>query len=208
MKIIEVKHPLIKHKLGLMRAHDISTKCFRELASEIGSLLTYEATSDLKTKSIVIKGWNGLVEVDKIENKKITIVPILRAGLGMIEGVLQYLPSARISIVGMYRDKKTLVPIPYFQKLASNIDESMAIIVDPLLATGGSMIATVNLLKKAGCKHIKALVLIVAPEGINELEKVHKDIELYTASVDKNLNEKGYIIPGLGDAGDKIFGTQ
>ncbi|PPI88916.1 uracil phosphoribosyltransferase [Candidatus Pantoea edessiphila] len=208
MKIIEVKHPLIKHKLGLMRVHDISTKRFRELAAEIGSLLTYEATSDLKTESTVIKGWNGLVTVDKIEYKKITVVPILRAGLGMIEGVLRYLPSACISIVGIYRDKETLTPIPYFQKLASNIKESIAIIVDPLLATGGSMIATINLLKKAGCKNIKVLVLIVAPEGIYELEKVHKDIELYTASVDNKLNEDGYIIPGLGDAGDKIFGTK
>ncbi|PPI86689.1 uracil phosphoribosyltransferase [Candidatus Pantoea edessiphila] len=208
MKIVEVNHPLIKHKLGLMRIHDINTKRFRELASEIGSLLAYEATSDIKTEKVIIKGWNSLVQVEKINHKKITIVPILRAGLGMIEGILQYLPSARISIVGMYRDQKTLAPIPYFQKLASNIEESMAIVVDPLLATGGSMIATINLLKKAGCKNIKVLALIVAPEGISELGKIHKDIELYTASVDKKLNDKGYIIPGLGDAGDKMFGTQ
>ncbi|MXP50843.1 uracil phosphoribosyltransferase [Pantoea sp. SoEX] len=207
MKVIEVKHPLIKHKLGLMRVHNISTKHFRELASEIGSLLTYVATSDLKTQSIVIKGWHGLVTIDRIEQKEITIVPILRAGIGMMDGVLKYLPSARISIVGIYRDKKTLIPKPYFKKLVSNIAESIAIIVDPLLATGRSMIATVNLLKKAGCKNIKVLVLIVAPEGIYELGKVHKDIELYTASIDKKINEQGYIIPGLGDAGDKIFGT-
>ncbi|EGL72510.1 Uracil phosphoribosyltransferase [Cronobacter sakazakii E899] len=148
MKIVEVKHPLVKHKLGLMREHDISTKRFRELASEVGSLLTYEATADLLTEKVTIEGWNGPVEIEQIKGKKITVVPILRAGLGMMEGVLENVPSARISVVGVYRDEETLEPVPYFQKLVSNIDERMALVVDPMLATGGSMIATIDLLKK------------------------------------------------------------
>ncbi|MFP1722090.1 uracil phosphoribosyltransferase [Lonsdalea quercina] len=208
MKIVEVKHPLVRHKLGLLREQDISTKRFRELASEIGSLLTYVATADLVMEKVTIEGWCGPVEIDQIKGKKITVVPILRAGLGMMEGVLENLPSARISVVGMYRDEETLEPVPYFQKLASNIDERMALVVDPMLATGGSMIATIDLLKKAGCKRIKLLVLVAAPEGIAALEKAHPDVELYTASIDKELNEHGYIMPGLGDAGDKLFGTK
>ncbi|MGL9724951.1 uracil phosphoribosyltransferase [Sodalis sp. (in: enterobacteria)] len=208
MKVVEVKHPLVKHKLGLMRAHDISTKRFRELASEVGSLLTYVATADMETETVIIECWCGPVEIDQIKGKKITVVPILRAGLGMMDGVLENLPSARISVVGVYRDETTLTPVPYFHKLVSSIDERMALVVDPMLATGGSMIATIDLLKKAGCRCIKVLVLVAAPEGIAALEKAHPDVELYTATIDKGLNEKGYIMPGLGDAGDKIFGTK
>lgn len=208
MKIVEVKHPLVKHKLGLLRDKDISTKRFRELASEVGSLLTYEATANLETETIAIEGWCGQVNIEQIKGKKITVVPILRAGLGMMDGVLENIPSARISVVGVYRDEKTLKPISYFQKLASNIDERMALVVDPMLATGGSMIATIDLLKQAGCQVIKVLVLVAAPEGIKALEAAHPDVELYTASIDDHLDEHGYIVPGLGDAGDKIFGTK
>lgn len=208
MKLVEVKHPLVKHKLGLMRAGDISTKEFRALATEVGSLLTYEATQDLETEKVTINGWCAPVEIDQIKGKKVTVVPILRAGLGMMDGVLEHMPSARISVVGMYRDEETLEPVPYFQKLASDMHERLAIVVDPMLATGGSMIATVNLLKEQGCKHIKVLVLVAAPEGLKALESAHPDIEVYTASVDSHLNEMGYIVPGLGDAGDKIFGTK
>ncbi|CDG18126.1 MULTISPECIES: uracil phosphoribosyltransferase [Xenorhabdus] len=208
MKIVEVNHPLVKHKLGLMRDHDISTKRFRELASEVGSLLTYEATADLDVEKVTIEGWCGPVEIEQIKGKKITVVPILRAGLGMMDGVLENIPSARISVVGVYRDEETLEPVPYFQKLVSDINERMALVVDPMLATGGSMIATIDLLKKAGCPVIKVLVLVAAPEGIAALEKAHPDVELYTASIDQYLNEHGYIVPGLGDAGDKIFGTK
>ncbi|WMQ73155.1 MAG: Uracil phosphoribosyltransferase [Sodalis sp.] len=208
MKVVEIKHPLVKHKLGLMRAHNISTKRFRELASEVGSLLTYVATADMETETVTIEGWCGPVEIDQIKGKKITVVPILRAGLGMMDGVLENLPSARISVVGVYRDETTLMPVPYFHKLVSSIDERMALVVDPMLATGGSMIATINLLKKAGCRCIKVLVLVAAPEGIAALGKAHPDVELYSAAIDKGLNEKGYIMPGLGDAGDKIFGTK
>lgn len=208
MKVIEVKHPLIQHKLGLMRAAHISTKSFRELAKEVGSLLTYAATEDLETEKTVIEGWCGPVEVERIKGKKIMIVPILRAGLGMMDGVLASIPSARIGVVGIYRDEKTLKPVPYFQKLVADIEARVALIVDPMLATGGSMIATIDLLKKMGCRQIKAIVLVAAPEGIKELEKTHPDIELYTAAIDQNLNEKGYILPGLGDAGDRLFGTK
>mgnify|MGYP003603599293 CR=1 FL=1 len=208
MKLVQVKHPLIKHKLGLMRAAEINTKDFRELATEVGSLLTYEATADLETETVIIEGWNGPVEVERIKGKKVTVVPILRAGLGMMDGVLEHVPSARISVVGMYRNEETLEPVPYFQKLAGDLEERMAIVVDPMLATGGSMVATIDLLKEKGCRQIKVLVLVAAPEGIALLEKAHPDVELYTASIDDHLNEQGYIIPGLGDAGDKIFGTK
>ncbi|WP_334468519.1 uracil phosphoribosyltransferase [Arsenophonus sp. PmNCSU2021_1] len=208
MKIVEVKHPLVKHKFGLLRDKDISTKRFRELSSEVGSLLTYEATANLETETIAIEGWCGQVNIEQIKGKKITVVPILRAGLGMMDGVLENIPSARISVVGVYRDEKTLEPITYFQKLASNINERMALVVDPMLATGGSMIATIDLLKKEGCHAIKILVLVAAPEGIKALEAAHPDVELYTASIDDHLDEHGYIVPGLGDAGDKIFGTK
>lgn len=165
MKIVEVKHPLIQHKLGLMRDHDISTKRFRELASEVSSLLTYEATADLETETVTIEGWCGPVEIEQIKGKKITVVPILRAGLGMMDGVLENIPSARISVVGVYRDEETLKPVPYFQKLASHIEERMALVVDPMLATGGSMIATIDLLKNAGCTSIKVLVLVLRLRG-------------------------------------------
>ncbi|QBF84352.1 uracil phosphoribosyltransferase [Shewanella maritima] len=208
MKVVEVKHPLIRHKVGLMREADISTKRFRELATEVGSLLTYEATADFETEKVTIDGWNGPIEVEKIKGKKVTVVPILRAGLGMMDGVLEHIPSAKISVVGIYRDEETLEPVPYFDKLVSNVEERVAIVVDPMLATGGSLIATIDLLKSRGCKSIKALILVAAPEGVKALEEAHPDIELYTASIDECLNENGYILPGLGDAGDKIFGTK
>lgn len=208
MRVVEIRHPLIKHKLGLMREKNICTKQFRELANEIGGLLVYEATSNLLTKKKTIQGWNTRVEIERIQEKDITIVPILRAGLGMLEGILSHLPNACISIVGMYRDENTLKPIPYFQKIVPNIKDCIALVLDPMLATGGSMIATVTLLKNSGCKKVKLLVLVAAPEGITKLEEEHPDIELYTASIDTGLNRFGYIIPGLGDAGDKIFGTE
>lgn len=208
MKVVEVKHPLVRHKLGLMRAGDISTKRFRELATEVGSLLTYEATADLELEQKTITGWNGDVQVDAIKGKKVTVVPILRAGLGMMDGVLEHMPSARVSVVGMYRDEETLEAVPYFEKIVHSIEERLAIVVDPMLATGGSMIATLDLLKAKGCKNIKVLVLVAAPEGLKALEEAHPEVELFTASIDERLDEKGYIVPGLGDAGDKIFGTK
>ncbi|GGD52943.1 uracil phosphoribosyltransferase [Lacimicrobium alkaliphilum] len=208
MKIVEINHPLVKHKVGLLRKDGISTREFRQLASEIGSLLTYEATADLALEKTPIQCWSGEIMVDQIQGKKVTIVPILRAGLGMLDGVLELIPNARISVVGMYRDEQSLKPVSYFQKLSADLDQRLAIIVDPMLATGGSMIATIDLLKQHGSNHIKALVLVAAPEGIAALEKAHPDVELYTAAIDERLNEHGYILPGLGDAGDKLFGTK
>ena len=201
-------HPLIKHKLGLMRRENISTKDFRDLSSEVARLLTYEATRDLDTEKKVIEGWAGKVEVEKIKGKKITIVPILRAGLGMMDGVLDMIPSARVSVVGFYRDEETLQPVEYYIKTTSAMSERIALILDPMLATGGTLIATIDALKKAGCKTIKGLFLVAAPEGIAALEAKHPDVDIYVASVDEKLNDIGYILPGLGDAGDKIFGTK
>jgi uracil phosphoribosyltransferase len=203
-----VNHPLIQHKLGLMRQHDISTKDFRDLASELANLLTYEATKDLVTEKRTIKGWAGSVEVDRIKGKKITVVPILRAGLGMMDGVLNLIPSAKVSVVGLYRNEETLKPVKYYAKFTGNITERIALIVDPMLATGGTLVATIDLLKESGCQIIKGLFLVAAPEGISKVENAHPDVEIYTAAIDEKLNDIGYILPGLGDAGDKIFGTK
>lgn len=208
MAVYVKDHPLIKHKLGLMRQKEISTKDFRELASEVARLLTYEATQDLETETEVIEGWAGEVEVQKIKGKKITIVPILRAGLGMMDGVLDLIPSAKVSVVGFYRNEETLKPVQYYFKTASAMEARTALILDPMLATGGTLIATIDLLKEAGCKKIKGLFLVAAPEGIAAVERKHPDIDIYTASIDACLNDVGYILPGLGDAGDKIFGTK
>ncbi|MGE7136070.1 uracil phosphoribosyltransferase [Luteibacter sp. NPDC031894] len=208
MKIVEVRHPLIQHKLGLMRRAGISTKEFRELASEVAALLTYEATADMETERKTIDGWAGPVEVTHIKGKKVTIVPILRAGLGMLTGVLEMIPAAKVSVVGLQRDEATLEPVAYYEKLSGGMDERTAIIVDPMLATAGTLVATVDMLKAAGARRIKGLFLVAAPEGLKRIEAAHPDIEIYVASIDDRLNELGYILPGLGDAGDKIFGTK
>ncbi|MCG6907956.1 MAG: uracil phosphoribosyltransferase [Desulfobacteraceae bacterium] len=208
MPVTVVNHPLIKHKLGLMREKDLSTKDFRDLAQELARLLTYEATKDLKTINRTIRGWAGPVRVQRIKGKKITVVPILRAGLGMMDAVLDLIPSAKVSVVGFYRNEETLEPVNYYVKLASNMQERIALILDPMLATGGTLIATVDLLKAAGCRRIKGLFVVAAPEGIRRLEEKHPDVEIFTAAIDDNLNDIGYILPGLGDAGDKIFGTK
>ncbi len=197
MSVHEIRHPLVRHKLGLMRAKNISTRTFRLLAGEVGNLLTYEATKDLELEDYTVDGWCGDIQAERLLGKKITVVPILRAGLGMLDGVLELVPSAKISVVGLYRDEETLEPVSYFDKLAGDIDQRMALVVDPMLATGGSMIATIDLLKKAGCTSIRALVLVAAPEGIKKVQQAHPDVDIYTASVDSHLNEHGYIIPGL-----------
>jgi uracil phosphoribosyltransferase len=209
MAIRKIDHPLLRHKVGLMREAGISSKKFRELASEVGNLLTYEATSELATEQLEIESWTGeKLLVDRIKGKKITIVPILRAGLGMLDGVMQLIPSARISVVGLYRDEETLKPVPYFDKVVVDVAERMALIVDPMLATGGTLIATIDLLKARGCTSIMGLFLVAAPEGLKAVSERHPDVDIYTAAIDECLNEQGYIIPGLGDAGDKIFGTK
>ena len=208
MPVHEIRHPLIRHKLGLMRRADISTKNFRELAQELGALLTYEATQDLPLEETSIEGWCGTVPVERIAGKKITVVPILRAGIGMLDGVLSLIPSAKVSVIGLARNEETLEAQTYLEKLVPEIDRRLAMIVDPMLATGGSLIATLDLLKQAGCKEIRALVLVAAPEGIRAVEAAHPDVRIYTAAIDERLDAHGYIVPGLGDAGDKIFGTR
>lgn len=201
-------HPLINHKLGLMRQKDISTKDFRDLSSEVARLLTYEAAKDLPTEKRTIEGWAGPVEIEKIKGKKITIVPILRAGLGMMNGVIDLIPSAKVSVVGYYRNEETLQPVEYYVKTASEMEKRIALILDPMLATGGTLMATIETLKKAGCTNIKGLFLVAAPEGVKRITEAHPDVEIYIAAMDEKLNEVGYILPGLGDAGDKIFGTK
>jgi len=208
MPVIDIKHPLVKHKIGLLRAKDISTKSFREITQELGRLLAYEACRDFPLESHTVQGWCGPIDVQRIEGKKVTLVPILRAGLGMLDGVLDVIPSAKVSVVGIARNHETLQPEPYLERFVGKLDERTAIILDPMLATAGSMIATTEMLKKAGARQIKALVLVAAPEGIQRLNTTHPEVEMYTAAIDSHLNEVGYIIPGLGDAGDKIFGTK
>lgn len=208
MKIVEVRHPLVQHKIGLMRNAALSTKDFRELANELGTLLAYEATADLETEPHTLPGWAGPVTVQRIAGAKITVVPILRAGLGMLSGVLSLIPAARVSVVGLQRDEETLQPVPYFERLTGRLEERDALILDPMLATGGTLIATIDMLKRAGARRIKGIFLVAAPEGIDAVKAVHPDVEIYTAAIDAQLNEKGYILPGLGDAGDRIFGTR
>jgi uracil phosphoribosyltransferase len=208
MAVHEITHPLVRHKLGLLRERDISTKDFRELASEVGMLLAYEATKNLPVEQVTIDSWAGPVSVDRIKGKKMTIVPILRAGLGMMDGVLKAMPTARVSVVGLYRDEQTLQPVTYFKKLVHDIHQRQALILDPMLATGGTLVAVIDMLKAAGCRDIIGIFLVAAPEGIRKLQAAHPEVDLYVASVDERLNEDGYILPGLGDAGDKIFGTR
>ena len=208
MTVIHVKHPLVQHKVGLLREADISTKKFRELTQELARLLAYEATADFPLESVTVQCWSGPTTVQQISGKKVTVVPILRAGLGMLEGVLDMMPSAKISVVGLSRNHETLQPESYFEKFVGQLDERTALVIDPMLATAGSMIATIDLLKSHGCKDIRALTLVAAPEGVAALTRAHPEVRCWTAAVDSHLNELGYIIPGLGDAGDKIFGTK
>lgn len=203
-----VDHPLIRHKLGLLRKESTSTSEFRTLARELARLLTYEATKNLPTEKKMVKGWAGEIEVDYLSGKMITIVPILRAGLGLMEGVLDMVPGAKISVLGLYRNEKTLEPVEYYKKLARRIDQRVAFILDPMLATGGSLTAAIDVLKQNGCTRISSLNLVAAPEGVKAVLDKHPDVEIYTAALDTCLNENGYILPGLGDAGDRIFGTK
>ena len=208
MPVIALSHPLVRHKIGLLREDKISTKKFRELTHELARLLAYEATADFPLETTPIECWSGPIQIEQIAGKKVTVVPILRAGLGMLDGVLDMIPNAKVSVVGLSRNHETLQPEHYFERFVGQLEERTALIVDPMLATAGSMIATVNLLKSRGCKDIRALVLVAAPEGVRALDAAHPDVRCWTAAIDSHLNELGYIIPGLGDAGDKIFGTK
>lgn len=208
MDITVINHPLIKHKISLLREINCSTYKFRTLTKELARLMAYEASRDLATEEFDMTGWQGnTITGIQIKGKTLTLVPILRAGLGMLDGVLDLIPTAKISVVGLQRDEETLQPVPFFEKFVKDIDKRPALILDPMLATGGSMVATIDMLKKYGCPNIKALVLVAAPEGVRAVNEAHPDVKIFAAALDECLNAQGYIIPGLGDAGDKIFGT-
>ena len=207
MAINEIRQPLILQKLGLLRRADISTKNFRELAQEVTMLLTYEATKDLAVVDHEINGWAGKVTTQRIACKKITVVPILGAGIGMLDGFLNLIPSAKVSVLGLERDEETLEARTYYKKLVPDVQNRIAMIIDPMLATGASLVAAIDVIKASGCKDIRVMVLVAAPEGIKRVEDAHPDVTIFTASVDDGLNAQGYIVPGLGDAGDKIFGS-
>ena len=203
-----VNHPLVQHKLSVMRDKNTSVKDFRTLVGEIAMLLTYEATRDLPMTTKTIETPLCSYEAPVLAGKKMAIVPILRAGLGFEDGILTLVPSARVAHIGMYRDEETLEPHPYFCKMPKDVAERDVLIVDPMLATGGSAAEAIGEMKKRGCKHIKLMVLVAAPEGIKFLQEKHPDVDIYAGALDDHLNEKGYIVPGLGDAGDRIFGTK
>ncbi|MGE4548337.1 MAG: uracil phosphoribosyltransferase [Intestinibacillus sp.] len=204
----EMNHPLIQHKLSLMRDKTTGVKEFREAVSEIAMLMCYEATRDLPLKEITIETPVAEARVKVISGKKIAIVPILRAGLGMVDGMLNMIPAAKVGHIGLYRDPETLQPVEYYCKLPGDIAERDVIVVDPMLATGGSATAAIQFLKNYGVGHIKLMSIIAAPEGIATVAKDHPDVEIFVAAVDEKLNDHGYIVPGLGDAGDRIFGTK
>ncbi|MCD8384062.1 MAG: uracil phosphoribosyltransferase [Clostridiales bacterium] len=201
-------HPLIHHKLSIIRDKNTGTREFRTIVGEIAALMCYEATRDMPTQEIEVETPVGIAKCKKLSGKKVAIVPILRAGLGMVDGMLSMLPSAKVGHVGLYRDPETLAPVTYYCKMPPDIADRDVIIVDPMLATGGSASAAVELLKGYGCKHIKLMNILAAPEGIAAMQKAHPDVDIYVAAVDDHLNEHGYIVPGLGDAGDRIFGTK
>ena len=201
-------HPLIRHKVAILRDEKTTTKQFRELVEEITTLMTYESLKDVPTKKVIVKTPLEETEQSVVVDNAVTIVPILRAGLGMVNGVHSLFPTARVGHIGMYRDEETLEPKEYYCKLPEGIENSIAVVLDPMLATGGSAIASIDFLKKKGCKRIKQMSIIGAPEGIRALAEAHPDVEIYVATCDRQLNEHGYILPGLGDAGDRLFGTK
>ena len=203
-----LNHPLIQHKISLMRKKETGSKDFRELASEVATLMCYEATRDLPLKEVTVETPICRCKTKMIAGRKLAIVPILRAGLGMVDGMLTLIPAAKVGHIGLYRDEETAKPIEYFCKLPCDISEREVIVVDPMLATGGSADAAITEMKKRGCHNIKLMVLVAAPEGIEHLQKAHPDVDIYAGAVDDHLNEHGYIVPGLGDAGDRIFGTK
>ena len=207
-KVHVLNHPLLQHKLTILRNEETSTKDFRELVSEIAMLMTYEATRDLPLQEVTVKTPVAEGTFQAISGKKMAIVPILRAGLGMVDGVLKMIPAARVGHIGLYRDPQTLEPVKYYCKMPADIANRDVLIVDPMLATGGSASAAITFMKEYGCKHIKLMDILAAPEGIERIQKDHPDIEIYVAAVDSHLNDHGYIVPGLGDAGDRIFGTK
>jgi len=207
-KVTQISHPLIQHKLAYIRDKNTGSKHFRELVEEVAMLMAYEVTRNVQLEEIEIETPICTTKCKVLAGKKMAIVPILRAGLGMVDGVLKLIPAAKVGHIGMYRDEETLQPVEYFCKLPQDINERDVIITDPMLATGGSAIDAISALKKRGAKNIKIMCLIAAPEGIKNVQDMHPDVDIYVASIDEKLNEKGYIVPGLGDAGDRLYGTK
>ena len=207
-KIVVMDHPLIQHKIGIIRREETSSKEFREMISEIAMLMCYEATRDLKLVDVDIKTPITDMTAKELAGKKLAVVPILRAGLGMVEGMLAMIPAAKVGHIGLYRDPETLEPVEYYCKLPADCSEREVFVVDPMLATGGSCSAAIQMLKEKGVKHIRFLCIIAAPEGVKRMEEDHPDVPLYIGALDERLNEHAYILPGLGDAGDRIFGTK
>ncbi len=201
-------HPLIRHKVAIIRDKNTNTKQFREIISEIATLMAYESFKDVPTQEIEVQTPLETVKQTVVKENSIAIVPILRAGLGMVDGVLTLFPAAKVGHIGLYRNEETLEPQEYYCKLPVGIDEKVVMVVDPMLATGGSACDAIKMLKKRGCKHIKLMSIIGAPEGVEKVAEAHPDVEIYVSTLDRCLNENGYILPGLGDAGDRIFGTK
>ena len=207
-RVIEVTHPLVQHKLGLLRDASTPTQMFRQLVNEVTLLLTYEATKDLATQEIEIATPLERTAVQRISGKKVAVCPILRAGVGMLDGVLSLIPGARVGFIGLYRNEDTLEPVEYYVKLPADIADRDVIILDPMLATGNSTAAAVTTVKAAGAQSVRLIAIIAAPEGIDRLHGEHPDVAIVVAAIDRELNEKGYILPGLGDAGDRLYGTK
>ena len=207
-KVVEINHPLILHKLAFIRSKDTGSKDFRQLVSEVAMLMGYEVTRDFSMEEVEIETPICKTKCKMLAGKKVAIVPILRAGLGMVDGMLSLIPAAKVGHIGLYRDEETLKPVEYFCKLPQDIAEREVIVVDPMLATGGSAADALTLLKQRGAKNLRLACLISSPEGIKAVQEAHPDVDIYVASIDEKLNEKGYILPGLGDAGDRLFGTK
>ncbi|MBS4804514.1 MAG: uracil phosphoribosyltransferase [Clostridium sp.] len=207
-KVTQINHPLILHKLAFIRNKETGSKDFRELVEEVSMLMAYEVTRDLSTEEVEIETPICKTKCQMLSGKKVAIVPILRAGLGMVDGMLKLIPAAKVGHIGLYRDEETLQPVEYFCKLPQDIAERDIIVVDPMLATGGSAADAITMLKKRGAKNLRLMCLISSPEGIEFVQNAHPDVDIYVAGIDEKLNENGYIVPGLGDAGDRLFGTK
>ena len=207
-KLIVIDHPLVQHKLSLLRDEKTGTKEFRELVEELSTLMAYEVTRDLTLEDVTVKTPVSTAVTKVLSGKKLGIVPILRAGLGMVDGMMNLIPAAKVGHIGLYRDPKTLKPVDYYCKLPPDVEERDIIIVDPMLATGGSAVEAIRIIKKSGCKNVKLVCLIAAPEGIKAVQEAYGDVDIFVACVESYLNDHGYIVPGLGDAGDRLFGTK